>query len=49
MSVGADRLFKVSHADPHSIAFPARERNTDRPRYSTLCMCLYSVSERAFV
>jgi hypothetical protein len=45
MSVGADRVFNVS--DPHPIAFPARESNTDWPRYSTLCMYLYLVSERA--
>jgi hypothetical protein len=46
MSVGADRVFNVS--DPHPIAFPACESNTDRPRYSTLCVYLYLVSERAF-
>ena len=45
--IGADRVFNVT--DPHHIAPPARERNTDWPRYSTLCMCLYLFSERAFV
>ena len=45
MSVGVDRVFNVS--DPHPIASPARESNTDWPRYSTLGMCLYLASERA--
>ena len=45
MSVGADRLFSVSN--PHSIASPARDSNTDRPRHSTLCMYLSLVSELA--
>jgi hypothetical protein len=45
MSVGADRVFNVS--DRHPIASPARESNTDCARYSTLCMYLYLVSERA--
>jgi hypothetical protein len=44
MSVGADRVFNVS--DPHPIAFPARESNTDWLWYSTLRMYLYLVSER---
>ena len=44
-SVSADRVFNVS--DPHPIASPARESNTDWPRYSTLRMYLYLVSECA--
>jgi hypothetical protein len=45
MSVGADRVFNVS--DPHPIASPTRESNTDWPRYSILRMSLYLVSEPA--
>jgi hypothetical protein len=41
----ADRMLNVS--DPHPIASPAFESNTDWSRYSTLCMCLYLVSGRA--
>jgi hypothetical protein len=40
--VGAERVLNVS-----DIASPARESNTDWPRYSILCMYLYLVSERA--
>ena len=36
MSVGADKVFNVS--DPHPVAFPARESNTDWPRYSTVAL-----------
>jgi hypothetical protein len=44
-SVGADRVFNIS--DPHPLASPARESNTDCPQYSTLCMYPYLVSVRA--
>jgi hypothetical protein len=37
----------LNDSDPHPIASPARESNTDWPRYSTLCMYLYLLSERA--
>jgi hypothetical protein len=43
--LSADRVFNVS--DPHPIASPARESNTDWPRYSILRKYLYLVSERA--
>ena len=45
MSVVVERVFNVS--DWHLVASPAREGNTDWPRYSTLCVYLYLVSERA--
>jgi hypothetical protein len=39
------QVFNIS--DSHPIAFPARESNTDWPRYSILCVYLYLVSSRA--
>ena len=38
-------MFNVPH--PHTIAFPARDSDTHRPRCSTLRMCLSLVIKRA--
>ena len=42
-----DIVFNVS--DPHPIASSTCESNTDWPRYSTLCMYLYFISECAYM